>query len=57
MREGDHRSTSIYGGSRGGLIREVYEEYDVGSTRVGMIVDPKNEHAWIQSDVTIEVRP
>ena len=33
-------------------IRETYEEYDVGDTRLAMIADPENEHAWIQSDLT-----
>ncbi|WP_436925372.1 hypothetical protein [Halosimplex amylolyticum] len=33
-------------------IRETYEEYDVGDTRLAMIADPENEHAWIQSDQT-----
>ena len=28
-------------------IRETYEEYDVGDTRLAMIADPENEHAWI----------
>ena len=35
-----------------GAIRETYEEYDVGDTRLAMIADPENEHAWIQSDRT-----
>ncbi|WP_164471591.1 hypothetical protein [Halosimplex salinum] len=35
-----------------GAIRETYEEYDVGDTRLAMIADPENEHAWIQSDQT-----
>jgi len=33
-------------------IRESYEEYDIGDTRLAMIVDPENEHAWVQSDLT-----
>lgn len=33
-------------------IRETYEEYDIGETRLAMIADPENEHAWIQSDLT-----
>lgn len=32
-------------------IRETYEEYRLGSTRVAMIADPENEYAWIQSDL------
>lgn len=35
-----------------GAVRETYEEYDVGDTRLAMIADPENEHAWIQSDLT-----
>ncbi|QPV64909.1 hypothetical protein I7X12_10000 [Halosimplex litoreum] len=38
-----------------GAIRETYEEYDVGDTRLAMIADPENEHAWIQSDVTEQI--
>lgn len=37
-------------------IRETYEEFLVGSTRVGMIADPLNEHAWLHSTVTEPVR-
>ena len=33
-------------------IRETYEEYDVGSSTVGMITDPENVHAWILSNAT-----
>lgn len=40
-----------------GRIRETYEEYDLGGTRVAMIADPENEHAWIQSDLTWRVVP
>jgi len=36
-------------------IRATYEEYDVGDTRLAMIADPENEHAWIQSDVTEDI--
>lgn len=36
-------------------VRAMYEEYDLGDVRVGMISDPENEHAWIQSDVTVRV--
>lgn len=36
-------------------IRETYEEYDVGGTRLAMIADPENEHAWVQSDETVPV--
>lgn len=39
----------------GDWIRAVYEEYDLGEARVGMISDPENEHAWIQSDVTVQI--
>lgn len=38
-------------------IRATYEEYDLRGTRVGMIADPENEHAWIQSDVTVAREP
>lgn len=34
-----------------GSIRETYEEYDLGTSRVAMIIDPQNEQAWIKSDV------
>lgn len=37
-------------------IRDTYEEFLVGGTRVGMIADPLNEHAWIHSTVTEAVR-
>lgn len=36
-------------------VRASYEEYDLQGTRVAMIADPANEHAWIQSDVTTPV--
>lgn len=39
------------------LIRETYEEYDVGDARLAMIADPENKHAWIQSDHTYAVEP
>lgn len=38
-------------------IRETYDEFTVGSSTVGMISDPLNEHAWIQSTETTSVRP
>jgi hypothetical protein len=38
----------------GPQIRETYEEYAVGESRVGVISDPENEYAWIWSD---QVRP
>lgn len=34
-----------------------YEEYDLDGTRVAMIADPTNEHAWMQSDLTVPVDP
>jgi hypothetical protein len=37
------------------VVRASYEEYDLQGTRVAMIADPENEHAWIQSDVTAAV--
>ncbi|MFC4540645.1 hypothetical protein ACFO5R_01730 [Halosolutus amylolyticus] len=57
MTDGNRRSTTVGTDSRNGFVRETYEEYDVGSMRVGMIADPENEHAWIQSDVTVPVHP
>lgn len=38
-----------------GWVRETYEEYAVGETTVGMIADPENGHAWIQSTKIREV--
>jgi len=32
-------------------IRDEYEEFLLGDTTVGMIADPDNSDAWIQSDV------
>lgn len=37
------------------LVRETYEEYTIDGTRLAMIADPENAHAWIQSDLTMEV--
>lgn len=37
-------------------IRDTYEEFLVGNTRVGMIADPLNEHAWIHSTETEPIR-
>lgn len=31
-------------------IREEYDEYEVGDSRIGIITDPQNEYAWIWSD-------
>jgi len=42
-------------GLAGTDIRETYEEYTVGATRVATIADPENTTAWIQSTVTAEV--
>lgn len=39
----------------GSPIRETYEEYEVGDTRISMIADPENQRAWIQSDTVREV--
>lgn len=36
-------------------VRAAYEEYDLDDVRVGMIADPENEHAWVQSDRTVDV--
>jgi hypothetical protein len=38
-------------------IREVYDEFTVGSETVGMISDPLNEHAWIHSTQSTTVTP
>lgn len=38
-------------------IREEYSEYDTESGRVGVILDPENQLAWIRSDVTCDVDP
>jgi len=51
------RSYSAGDGETDTAIRETYEEYDIGDTRLAMIADPENEHAWIQSDVTESVEP
>ncbi|WP_162991451.1 DUF7331 family protein [Halostella salina] len=37
-------------------VRATYEEYDLDDTRVSMIADPENEHAWVQSDLTVDVQ-
>ncbi|WP_018258004.1 hypothetical protein [Halomicrobium katesii] len=36
-------------------IRETYEEYVIRGESVAMIADPERTHAWIQSDVTVEI--
>ncbi|WP_192498438.1 hypothetical protein [Halorussus halophilus] len=36
--------------------RDTYTEYTVGSRVVAMIEDTENEHAWIQSTETCQVR-
>lgn len=38
-----------------GQIRETYEEYVLEDRRVGLIADPENGDAWIQSDLTCPV--
>jgi len=38
-----------------GAIREVFEEHDRSDGQLAKILDPENERAWIQSDVTREV--
>jgi hypothetical protein len=38
-------------------VRETYEEYTIRGKRVGMIADPERTHAWIQSDLTVEIEP
>lgn len=32
-----------------------YDEYAVGSATIVMVTDPDNAHAWIQSDLTMEI--
>lgn len=41
----------------GGEIRAQYDEFTVGGSTVGMISDPMNEHAWIQSSETVAIDP
>lgn len=36
-------------------VKAKYDEYAVGSTTIVMITDPENSHAWIQSDLTVEL--
>lgn len=36
-------------------IRAVYEEFDADAGHVGLISDPENDYAWIQSDVTVPI--
>jgi len=36
-------------------IRETYEEYVIRGENVAMIADPEQTHAWIQSDLTVEI--
>lgn len=38
-------------------IRAEYDEYEVGESRVGVISDPMNEHAWIWSDSVATATP
>lgn len=51
--------TGVYGPAtpRGDRVRATYEEYVLQDARVGMIADLENEHAWIQSDVTVDLAP
>lgn len=35
--------------------REQFEEFTIGSSTYAMISDAENEHAWIQSNVTMPV--
>lgn len=37
-------------------IRETYEEFEIEGTWVALIADPRNTHAWVQSDEVVEVR-
>lgn len=36
-------------------VRAIYEEVSNGSSKVGRIVDPLNDDAWIQSTLTMPV--
>lgn len=36
-------------------VRETYEEYVIRGETVAMIADPDQTHAWIQSDVTVDI--
>ena len=36
-------------------VREVFEEYILDGSTVGVVVDPENEFAWIQSDLTVPI--
>lgn len=38
-------------------VRERYEEFDVGASRVAIISDPENESAWVLSDTTLDIVP
>jgi len=48
-------STNEQSSQRDSEVRETYEEYVVRGERVGMIADPERTHAWIQSDLTVDV--
>lgn len=57
MRREDNEVWSALGDEPDGKsIRETYEEYDVGSSTIGMITDPENVHAWILSNATQPIR-
>ncbi|WP_187432856.1 hypothetical protein [Natronococcus pandeyae] len=56
MGKGDAPASGSIDEPDGGTIRETYEEYDVGSSTVGMITDPENVHAWILSNATQPIR-
>lgn len=36
---------------------DTYEEFEIGETTVAMVAAADNQHAWIQSDVTVTVAP
>lgn len=36
-------------------IRAEFDEYVVDGTQVGLVIDPENEDAWIESDLTMDV--
>lgn len=38
-------------------IRATYDEFELAGRTVGTVSDPENDDAWVQSDVTVDVRP
>lgn len=51
-------STTDPGTSEAGTTPDTtYEEYTVGDTKLALIGEADEPHAWIQSDVTLDVEP